>query len=127
MNVKNTKKLFMDFPNLYRGKGKPLTKSLMAFGFGCGDGWFDLIYELSKKIAAMDLNGEVEATQVKEKFGGLRFYVNAAPKEIHDLIGEYEEKSFETCEVCGALGKFRDDLSWVQTLCAKHYGKLRGK
>ncbi len=125
VNCKNTKILFRDFPNLYEGKGKPVTESLMPFGFACEDGWFDLIYELSKKITVLDPEGKVEAAQVKEKFGGLRFYINSAPKEVHALIQEYEDKSYSTCEVCSAEGKCRDDLGWVRTLCNKHYKKIK--
>ena len=124
MDEKNTKKLFKDFPNLYRGKDKSIRESLMPFGFECEDGWFNLVYELSKKITELDPEGKVEASQVKEKFGGLRFYINGAPREIHDLINKYEKNSYQTCEICGAKGKCRPDLGWVQTLCNKHYKKI---
>jgi len=125
MDEKATKKLFKDFPNLYRVKDKSVKDSLMRFGFECEDGWFDLIYELSKKITELDPEGKVEAVQVKEKFGGLRFYINGAPREIHDLIAKYEKKSYQTCEACGAKGKSRPDLGWVRTLCNKHYKIIR--
>lgn len=124
MNEKNTKKIFKDFPNLYIGKDKSIRESLMPFGFECEDGWFNLIYELSKKITELDPEGKVEASQVKEKFGGLRFYINGAPREIHDLINKYEKSSYQTCEICGAKGKLRPDLGWVKTLCDKHYKKI---
>jgi hypothetical protein len=48
MNKENTKKLLKRF-EFFHPK-KPLTESLMAFGFECGDGWFDLIWELCEKI-----------------------------------------------------------------------------
>lgn len=69
MNVKNTKKLYNDFPKLYKGHKKSIRESLMPFGFMCEDGWFDLIYNLSKEITKLDPKGEVEAVEVKEKFG----------------------------------------------------------
>ena len=117
-------KLFKDFPALYRGKDKSVRESLMPFGFECEDGWFELVYELSKKITELDPEGKVEASQVKEKFGGLRFYINGAPREIHDLIAKYEKRSYQTCEICGAKGERRPDLSWVRALCDKHYQRL---
>ena len=41
-------KLFKRF-NFYQPK-LPMTESLMCFGFEHGDGWFDIIWELSEKI-----------------------------------------------------------------------------
>ena len=117
MNKQNTEKLMKDFPTLYRGYTKPLTENLMSFGFECGDGWFQLLYDLSKKLVEIDL--ELEAVQVKEKYGTLRFYVGAATDAAFDLIFAAEEKSSTICEVCGSiLGvKTGPDGGWVRTLC----------
>lgn len=113
MNAEHTKYLIENFPNLYRGITKPLTESLMGFGFECGDGWFELIKELSEKLEPMG----VEAIQVKEKWGGLRFYLaGGAPHEAWDLIEEAEERAETICEACGAPGEVRD-RPWVVTLC----------
>jgi len=38
MNTENTKKLFEKYPIIFGGHTKPLTESLMGFGFECGDG-----------------------------------------------------------------------------------------
>lgn len=59
-----------------------------------------------------------KAMQVKEKFGGLRFYMNYYVEEIEELINEAEEKSYKTCERCGAPGKSREG-GWIITLCDK--------
>lgn len=45
------------------------------------------------------------ASQVKEKYGSLRFYMTCATNEMSDLIYQAEEESENTCETCGALGK----------------------
>jgi len=58
--------------------------------------------------------------QVKEKFGGLRFYVTPATHKIFDRIHEVEEESFHICEVCGKPGKLRNKIPWWQTLCDTH-------
>ena len=73
MNKENTQKLLTDFPKLYEQYYWSPQETSMYRGFDCGDGWFDLIYQLSKKLSAIYPN--VRAVQVKEKFGGLRFYV----------------------------------------------------
>ena len=35
-------KLFKKYPKIFRNKNKPITESLVAFGFEFGDGWFQL-------------------------------------------------------------------------------------
>ena len=98
MNEENTKRLFADFPKLYEGRNKSPMENLMCFGFECGDGWFDLIYKLSKDLS--ENHPECRAIQVKEKFGGLRFYVNGVSEAGWDLIDKAEEESYHTCEQC---------------------------
>jgi len=102
-----------------------LKNNLMAFGFDCGNGWYPLIFELLDKIQAyVDTNSEykdIRVTQVKEKWGGLRVYLNFGTNEVFSLVDEYEEKSFSICEVCGAHAETREKNSWLSTLCEKHF------
>lgn len=83
--------------------------------FDISKGWFPLVHELIEKIITMGWDKEI--CQVKQKFGGLRFYINAAPNEIHKVIHEYEVKSFKTCEHCGKTGKLCHHGRWLTTLC----------
>lgn len=112
MNPEKSAYLVKHFPNLYQDYGCDPKRSCMAFGFEVGDGWFDLIKELSEKLEPMG----VVAVQVKEKFGGLRFYVNHATDAAWDLIEEAEAKSETICERCGDPGELRGE-HWVTTLC----------
>jgi hypothetical protein len=59
------------------------------------------------------------AVQVKEKFGGLRFYVQAATDKHYQYISFAESMSYRTCEDCGAPGKTYTD-GWHRTLCDIH-------
>lgn len=59
------------------------------------------------------------ATQVKEKFGTLRFYVHRATPEQYSYINFAESMSAVTCEVCGDKGK-RNNSGWLYTRCKKH-------
>ncbi len=59
------------------------------------------------------------ATQVKEKFGGLRFYVSGASEKHYNYIDFAESMSIHTCEECGAFGKLYFD-GWHRTLCDVH-------
>jgi len=118
MNEEHTKKLYKDFPNLYKQHNLSMQETCMCWGFECGDGWFDLIYDLSKKIVKLD--PKVEAEQVKEKFGSLRYYINRNKNDkVFKLIDEYEKKSGKICENCGKRGKPRCISGWFSTLCNK--------
>lgn len=86
--------------------------------FECGDGWFDILLKLSSDIEELG-HSYIEVTQVKEKFGGLRFYVNHAPETVYKLIAEAERMSYHTCEVCGDPGILQNN-GWYSTLCGKH-------
>ena len=59
------------------------------------------------------------ASQVKEKFGSMRFYVSSATDEIYNYIAMAEAMSSVTCEECGAPGK-RSGTGWVKVLCDVH-------
>lgn len=69
-----------DYPLLYDGKDKPLTESLIPFGFECGEGWKYPLRELSCKLEALNIfcykkyGCRIIASQVKEKFGLARVY-----------------------------------------------------
>ena len=57
-----------------------------------------------------------EVIQVKEKFGGLRFYVNAADDRYDGMVDFAEYMSTRTCEICGAWGTL-EAKGWWNTLC----------
>lgn len=68
-------------------------------------------------------------SQVKEKFGGLRFYwscdVKGSPyHEVWGAVNLATSMSFRTCEVCGQPGNCgrSKNSNWIQTLCATHLG-----
>jgi hypothetical protein len=124
MNAKNTAYLIGRYPALYRGHEWPITENLMPFGFECGDGWFKLIDQLSADITLMDKECGVDtiAIQVKEKYGGLRFYVMAGSDSVYERIDEAEELSLKTCERCGEPGTLRG-TGWVYTMCERCWDK----
>lgn len=62
---------------------------------------------------------QVVVSQVKEKFGTLRFYVDRGNDEIHAMINMAESMSARTCEVCGSPGK-SNSHGWITTLCETH-------
>lgn len=99
----------------YADRG-PITDSNF---FAVDEGWFPIIKDLIVDLIA--LGWDKQTCQVKEKFGGLRFYINAGSDEIFNRISEAENQSYETCEVCGKPGELRRDLGWYWTFCDEHY------
>lgn len=89
--------------------------------FECGPGWYPLLKDLIVDLIALGWNKQT--CQVKEKFGGLRFYINEGSSDIFDRISKAEELSYKTCEVTGGPGKLRSDLGWMSTLCDSEYEK----
>ena len=82
----------------------------MSSGFECGDGWFELIRDLSAALEQIaheearlpDSEQWPEAFQVKEKFGRLRFYIRHGSPAMYRAIDEAQELSEQICMMCGA-------------------------
>jgi hypothetical protein len=101
----------------------------LIWGFQCSDGWADLIRSLTAEIAEV-VGGpaslpDLRVTQVKEKYGTLRFYILAVPASHSDAINRAirmaEERSGRTCETCGAEGCLRETAGgWWYTACDGH-------
>jgi hypothetical protein len=141
------KKLYEKYPKIFAQKDLPMTTTCMCWGIDCGDGWWWLIYNLCDSIQRyLDskndgirirnkarqkgkeyLKGtkpeeewQVETVQIKEKFGGLRFYIDGGDDTIYGMIDFAEHLSYKICENCGVIEdvKVRSD-GWVRTLCDK--------
>jgi len=110
------------FKNGFNLESNPITDSDF---FEVGLGWFPLIKDLITDLIELGWNKEV--CQVKEKFGGLRFYINAATSEVHKRISQAEIESMNICEVTGKPGKLRTDIGWHRTLCDEEYNKIISK
>jgi hypothetical protein len=80
-------------------------------------GWVELLDRLVVDIKALGWDGDLH--QVKEKFGGLRFYIGAGTPAMDERIDAAERESLRTCDMCGALGKLRAG-GWLRTLCDTH-------
>jgi hypothetical protein len=85
------------------------------YGVERGEGWKSLYEPLLERCKAEG----VAVLQVKEKFGGLRFYVSGGSDDLFDAIDEVASKSFTICEQCGAPGELRK-RGWSKTLCDRH-------
>jgi hypothetical protein len=99
-------------------------------GFCTDKGWWPLIELLCDNIQdhtdwcnrnheKHPLVEQVVVNQIKEKFGGLRFYYSGGDDEISGMVRIAEAVASITCETCGAPGKSRGG-GWIRTLCDEH-------
>jgi len=102
----------------------------MPRGFEHDDGWFDILWRLCEDLEPLvaqfeqETGSQFEVLQVKEKFGGLRFFVNCRRNEaMSQRIGIAADESFHTCEICGQPGELREERS-IKTLCDEHASQL---
>jgi hypothetical protein len=66
--------------------------------------------------AVPDACQQVVAAQVKEKFGGLRFYYDGGDSYIDGVMSMMGSMSYSTCELCGVPGKMNYS-GWIRCLC----------
>lgn len=119
---------------------RELRTSYELFHVECGPGWKGLYIPLLKLCEVYG----IRVMQVKEKFGGLRFYTGGyvdparameeiPPPDLCDIIDAAEEASYHTCEECGTSGVERWDderkpvykvktgrsrtSGWIRSLC----------
>ena len=62
MDSQKTNELYEKFPHLYRERTAPLESSSMGWGFQCENGWYKIIYEMSKKIDKISNRGRTRAS-----------------------------------------------------------------
>lgn len=126
---------------LVDGIEKILPKSCLSecFEAQVGKGWHSLVYSLCQDIKELYEKNEIpieemKIRQIKEKFGGLRFYPNIPDERIRrqviPIVLLAEEKSFKICESCSsengvAVRKNKDKFN-IQTLCAECREKQEG-
>ena len=91
--------------------------------FGVDNGWLGIIKEMLEDIIKM--GWDKQTADIKEKFGGLRFYINSASEEVYNRISEAEKLSYKVCEQCGEEGELRQDIGWWRTLCDTHYNEIK--
>jgi len=130
MNKNKQDELYKKYPGVFKQKDMDMTETCMCWGITCGDGWYDIIDEICKEILVLEdrMKCSIEACQVKEKLGDLRFYYDIKWKEgatdkdicstIIDNTIEYNAaRSRATCEGCGKYSSIRSSNGWLSTIC----------
>lgn len=129
MSPLNTQRLFSKFHRLYRRREAPQS----VWWFECGDGWFDLIWNLSKAIELEALARGIypydedwpEVIHVKQKYGSLDFCLAKDSDGSNALIKKAHVASKKICEVCSAPASLVVNADHgLKTLCADHTEEL---
>lgn len=109
-------------------------------GFAVGSGWWPILealcgqihhhvkwkQEQKEKYSRGDGCPDVVVEQIKEKFGGLRFYYNGGDDMIDGMVRMAESWAAHTCEECGKPGKSRSG-GWIKTLCDEHEAERQAR
>lgn len=122
MTPDKQKELYKKYPKIFAQRTLPPRETAMVWGIECSDGWYDIIDKLCESIQSyVDSSkiDQIEATQVKEKYGGLRFYVNYEDDYTAVIIRKAEDESIITCEWCGSKENVGQTNGWIITLCQK--------
>jgi len=175
MKAELQQKIFEKYPKIFGDRTKPMTETCMCWGLEVGDGWYNLIdtlcealtYTYSTSVQVDEEDGkrlgikpyadsyyfcveppQVIATQVKEKYGTLRFYYRSEFDEkiiylletkkypdlekvndrfynfIDGVVHFAEIASGRTCEATGQSGELHASggtrSGWLKTLNKEH-------
>lgn len=113
------------YPKMFQGK---------YGGFAVGKGWYPILERLCKNIQQhiewknreTEVCPQVVVEQIKEKFGGLRFYYQGGDDNIAGMVRMAEAWADVACEECGGIGKRRGG-GWVRTLCDVHESERQAR
>ena len=110
---------------------------ILTVDIGVNDGWYNIIDDLCTTIQnyidnswTYDEQGnkkqpkQVTATQIKQKFGGLIFYVRDADNYVYGMLAYAEHLSYKTCEVCGSPGEQKKSGGFG-VRCEQHINSFR--
>ena len=126
MDQKLQNELYEKYPKLFKQKNLPMNQTCMYWGIETGTGWYWLIDNLCSCIQSyIDANKkeQVEVVQIKEKFGGLRYYINRSDDLINGMIWLAEHCSWNICEKCGTTHNITHTKGWIKTLCKECVNK----
>ena len=121
-----TRELIEKYPKIFQQyEGNPG----MVNWFGVPDGWLPVIDKLCGSIQSYIDNvtryidgkptqvPQVTCSQMKEKFGGLRFYVEGGDEHTDGMIFMAEYLCEHICEDCGTEENIGRTEGWIHTLC----------
>jgi hypothetical protein len=121
-----TEQLIQKYPKIFEDyEGNPARVNW----YGVPDGWLSIIDKLCGCIQDYIDNTtrytadgpkkleQVTCAQMKEKFGGLRFYTNGNNDEVEGMIRMAEYMCDHTCQDCGSTEELGETSGWVSVIC----------
>ena len=128
--MKNIEYLIQKYPLIFKDyEGNP-----GRVNWYCPKGWIEMVdvacYQIQSHIDNMNLwaeknpekNQPVEqltCLQIKEKFGGLRFYTGGGDGYCQGIISYIGDLSYSICESCGSNQDIGYTKGWISTVCIK--------
>ena len=117
-------------------------------GFACGEGWWPILEALcvniqghidwknSTRARLLESNPynhdipdevtQVTVRQIKEKFGGLRFYYDGGDDTIDGMVTMAESWASKACENCGSPAT-KHTTGWIKNVCDKHFDEIEAR
>jgi hypothetical protein len=125
MSPEKSQELIAIYPKLFSDL-HPM-QAVSMFGIECGDGWFELLKECIQGLKEVcEKHGyDTRVSQIKEKYGTLRFYLDSTSDEMDEVIYRAEEKSAVTCESCGNPGSMNKTGYWMSVRCGECLEEMR--
>jgi hypothetical protein len=124
------------YPNVYKQyqltqaqrQAQGYYNSFDGYGFETPDGWDDIMRRLSATLSNIVTADQLDinVVQVKEKFGGLRFYYERKTGDctrFNSAIEAAERECYRTCCVCGKPGAVHNERGWLAVVCDEHKPK----
>lgn len=82
-----------------------------------GSGWHAVVTKLIDDLFELGWDGQL--AQIKEKFGGLRFYIEQGDEAVWTRIEQAEKECDKICDACGKPGKLTG-AGWWAVRCDEH-------
>ncbi len=122
--IEYNKKLVEDYPFLMpynRFTGEPVGDYEFTELDSMPNGWRlafgdRMLHEIKEELIKENYLDNYRVTQIKEKWGELRWYDNGCSKELSDILDKYTLLSRYTCIDCGNKADYISK-GWVAPLC----------
>lgn len=98
----------IDCPILFQMRHRPCSETTMCWGFECNKGWHTAIASACRELEMLNIQYypkyrvRIQADQIKEKFGTLRFYwsVQTDPNTFCTWLGHVLESAYDWLNSC---------------------------
>jgi len=133
MKIEENKKLIEEFPFLLpRNRWTDEVSKDYDYSYTELDamppGWrkafgIQMCQEIKNALIKANYLDDYRITQIKEKYGTLRWYDNGHPKEVGDIITKYDFLSMCYCVQCGNPARYVSN-GWVNYYCEDCKNKI---